>query len=180
MEPPVEVAAAVPTTGTLRIDSDVSGAQVFIDRRFIGVTPLTEADVAPGPHRINAVAPGYESLAESVDVAPGPRDLVFKFKEIRLDASIAVIHKHRMGSCKGQLVATPDGLRYETTDKDDAFSVPLGSFETFEVDYLAKILKVKMKKGKRFEFSDPDANADRLFVFHRDVDKVRQRLSQAP
>lgn len=85
-----------------------------------------------------------------------------------------------MGSCKGQLVASPGGLRFDTTDKDDAFFVPLGNFETFEIDYLAKILKLKMKKGKRYEFADPDANADRLFVFHRDVDKVRQRLSQLP
>lgn len=177
---PVEVAAAAPTLGTLRIDSDVPGAQVFIDRRFVGGTPWTETDVAPGAHRINVVAAGYESLAESVEVAPGPRDLVFKFKEIRLDATLAVVHKHRLGSCKGQLVATPDGLRYETSDKDDTFSLPLVSFETFEMDYLAKVLKVKGKKGKRYEFTDPESNTDRLFVFHRDVEKVRQRLSQTP
>jgi hypothetical protein len=47
------------------------------------------------------------------------------------------------------------------------------------VDYLAKELRVKLKKGKRYEFTDPDANADRLFVFQRDVDKVRQRLKDA-
>ena len=110
---------------------------------------------------------------------PGPPDLHFNFKEIRLDASIAVVHKHRMGSCKGRLIATPQGMRYETTDKDDGFSAPLGDFEIFDVDYLAKELRVKLKKGKRYEFTDPDANADRLFVFQRDVDKVRQRLKDA-
>jgi hypothetical protein len=177
-EAPVEAAAPAPATGTLHIDSDIPGAQVFIDRRFVGVTPLTETDVAPGPHRINVAAAGHESLAEDVEVSPGPRDLLFKFKEIRLAAAIAVVHKHRLGSCKGQLVASPGGLRYDTIDKDDAFSVPLDNFETFEVDYLGKVLKMKVKKGKRYEFADPDANADRLFVFHRDVDKVRQRLSQ--
>jgi hypothetical protein len=172
-------AAAESTTGTLHIDSDVTGAQVFIDRRFIGVVPVTESDVPAGNHRINVVATGSESLAENVDVAPGPRGLHFNFKEIRLDASIAVVHKHRMGSCNGRLIATPQGLRYETTDKDDAFSAPLGDFEIFDVDYLAKELRVKLKKGKRYEFTDPDANADRLFVFQRDVDKVRQRLKDA-
>jgi hypothetical protein len=177
---PVEVAAAAPALGTLHIDSDVPGAQVFIDRRFVGVTPWTETDVAPGAHRVNLVAAGYESLAENVEVVPGPRDLMFKFKEIRLDATLAVVHKHRMGSCRGQLVATPDGLRYETTDKDDTFSIPLANFETFEVDYLAKVLKVRVKRGKRYEFTDPESNADRLFVFHRDVEKVRQRLSVTP
>lgn len=183
--PATEAAAAEPAaapaaaTGTLHIDSDVAGAQVFIDRRFIGVVPVTESDVSAGNHRINVVATGYESLAENVDVAPGRRDLHFNFKEIRLDASIAVVHKHRMGSCKGRLIATPQGLRYDTTDTDDAFSAPLGDFEIFDVDYLAKELRVKLKKGKRYEFTDPDANADRLFVFQRDVDKVRQRLKDA-
>ena len=83
-----------------------------------------------------------------------------------------------MGSCRGQLVATPQGIRYNTTDKDDAFSVPLPSLETFEVDYLAKNLKVKLLKGKRYDFTDPDGNADRLFVFHRDVEKARDRLKK--
>jgi PEGA domain len=171
-----EAAAAV---GTLHIDSDIAGAQVFIDRNYIGVTPLTAPDVSVGAHRLNIVAPGYESIAESVDVEPGPRDLRFNFKEVRLDAAVDVVHKHRIGSCKGRLVATPQGLRYETDDKNDRFSSALGDLEVFEVDYLAKVLRVKLVKGKRYEFTDPGAsNADRLFVFHRDVDKVRQRLKQ--
>lgn len=174
-EPVPEVSAA-PTVGTLFIDSDVQGAQVFIDRNYIGVTPVTANDVAPGSHRLNIVATGYESLAENVDVAPGPRNLQFNFKEIRLDASLDVIHKHRMGSCKGRLVATPQGIRYDTTDKDDAFSIALTDVEQLEVDYLAKVLRVKSKKGKRYEFTDPEGNADRLFVFHRDVDKVRHQV----
>ena len=184
--PATETAAAEPAaapaaaTGTLHIDSDVTGAQVFIDRRFIGVVPVTESDVAPGNHRINVGRDRTTRVSPRTSTSPpGPRDLHFNFKEIRLDASIAVVHKHRMGSCKGRLIATPQGLRYETTDKDDAFSAPLGDFEIFDVDYLAKELRVKLKKGKRYEFTDPDANADRLFVFQRDVDKVRQRLKDA-
>ena len=48
------------------------------------------------------------------------------------------------------------------------------------IEHTAKVMgKVKGRKGKRFEFSDPTAaNGDRLFVFHRDVDTVRQRLKQ--
>ena len=165
-------------TGTLRIDSDVPGAQVFVDRVFVGAAPVTAPNITPGSHRVNVSAPGYDGVAETVDVAAGPRDLLIKLKEVRLDASIAVVHKHRMGSCRGQLVATPQGIRYNTTDKDDAFSASLPSLETFEVDYLAKNLKVKLLKGKRYDFTDPDGNADRLFVFHRDVEKARDRLKK--
>lgn len=167
---------AAPVAGVLHINSDVAGAQVFIDRNYIGVTPVTAPDVAPGNHRFNIVAPGYESIAENVDIAAGPRDLQFNFKEVKLDAAIDVVHRHRMGSCKGRLVATPQGIRYETTDKDDAFSAALTNLELLEIDYLAKELRVKAAKGKRFAFTDPEGNADRLFVFHRDVDKVRKRL----
>ena len=48
----------------------------------------------------------------------------------------------------------------------------------FQVDYLSKNLRVQPRKGKRYDFTDPDGNADRLFVFHRDVDRARERLKK--
>ncbi len=89
-----------------------------------------------------------------------------------------MIHKHRIGSCKGRLIATPEGLRYETTDKDDAFRAALLDLETFQVDYLQKNLRVQPRKGKRYDFTDPEGNADRLFVFHSDVERARGRLKE--
>ena len=177
------VAAARPTPearpelGILRIDSDIAGARVFIDREYIGVTPLTASSVTPGTHRLNVSADGYDGMAETIEVAPGPREIVFKLREVRLAAKLDVVHKHRLGSCKGQLVATPQGMGYETTDKGDAFNAPLSDLETFEVDYLEKNLRLKVK-GKQFNFTDPEGNADRLFVFHRDVEKARERLKK--
>jgi hypothetical protein len=161
---------------TLRIDSDVAGAQVFVDRQFIGAAPVSTTDVKPGTHQINVSAPGYEQYAQSIDLTPGSRDVMVRFKEVKLDAKADVVHKHGIGSCRGTLVATPQGLRYDTTNKGDAFTVPLTSLETFEVDYLEKNLKVKIKGGKQYNFTDPMGNADSLFVFQRDVDKARQRL----
>jgi PEGA domain len=161
---------------TLRIDSDVAGAQVFIDRQFIGAAPVTTRDVKPGTHQINVSATGYDQYAQSIDLTPGSRDVMVRFKEVRLDAKADVVHKHGIGSCRGTLVATPQGLRYDTTNKGDAFTVTLTNLETFEVDYLEKNLKVKIKGGKQYNFTDPMGNADSLFVFQRDVDKARQRL----
>jgi hypothetical protein len=176
--PAPEPVEAAPEAGVLRIDSDVPGAQVFIDRVFIGATPVTVPNVKPGTHRLNVSAQGYDGVAETLDVVPGPRDILIKLKDVRLDAKIAVVHKHRIGSCRGQLIATPQGLRYETADKEDGFSAQLREIETFQVDYLEKNLKLKLQKGKRYEFTDPDGNADRLFVFHRDVEKARDRLKK--
>ena len=152
-------------------------AQVFIDRQFVGTTPLTAENVKPGTHQVNVTAEGFDGIAQTIDVEPGPRDLEFRFREVRLDATLAVVHKHRMGSCQGRLVATADGIRYETADKDDAFTASLNDLEAFQVDYQDKNLRIKLRKGKQFDFTDPDGNADRLFVFHRDVEKARQRLA---
>ena len=46
------------------------------------------------------------------------------------------------------------------------------------MDYQDKNLRVKVRKGKQYNFTDPDGNSDRLFVFHRDVDAARQRLAR--
>jgi hypothetical protein len=169
---PVE---AAPTTGSLHIVADVPEASVFIDRKFIGTAPVTATDIAPGPHRLNVSVAGYDAISQDIDVTPGPREIAIAFKEVRLSASVAVTHKHAMGSCAGTLRASPQGVTYETSNKGDAFTVALADIEIFEVDYLAKNLKLKIRKGKTYNFTDPDGNADRLFVFHRDVNKVRVR-----
>ncbi|HYS26179.1 MAG TPA: PEGA domain-containing protein [Vicinamibacterales bacterium] len=165
-----------PDLVTLRVESDVPGAQVFVDRQFVGAAPVTTTDVKPGTHQINVSAPGYDQYAQSIDITPGPRDLMIRFKDVKLDAKAEVIHKHGVGSCRGTLVATAQGLRYDTTNKGDAFTVPLTNLDVFQVDYLDKNLKVRIKGGKQYNFTDPMGNADNLFVFQRDVDKARQRL----
>ena len=167
----------VPDSGTLRIETDVPNAQVFLDRQFIGTAPVTAANVKPGTHQLNVSAEGFEGIARSIEVEAGAKDLMIRFREVKLDARIAVTHKHRIGSCKGELVATTQGLQYTTDDKDDRFSVAFTDLEQFQVDYTEKNLKVKVRRGKQYNFTDPDGNADRLFVFHRDVDKARQRLA---
>jgi hypothetical protein len=173
-EPPA--AEVAPETGTLNISSDVPGAQVFIDREYVGTTPVTAQHVKPGTRRLNVSVEGYDGIADTIEVEPGTRDITLRFREVRLDASVPVVHKHGIGSCKGQLIATPKGLRYETAHKDDAFTVGLLDLETFQIDYLEKNVKVKPRKGKQYNFTDPEGNADRLFVFHRDVEKARDRL----
>jgi hypothetical protein len=174
---PVPVAAA-PSGGTLHIVSDVPGAQVFLDRQFIGATPVTANDVQPGSHQLNVSAQGYDNHVQTIEVSPGSRDIVINFRVVRLNASIEVVHKHLMGSCRGRLIATPKGLRYETTDDDDAFGATLLDLETFHVDYPNKNLRLQARKGKRYDFSDPEGNADRLLIFHRDVERARERLKR--
>jgi hypothetical protein len=174
--PPV----AAPTTGTIRIDSDVPGAEVFVDRVYLGPTPATAEKVAPGSHQFKVTAPGFESVTETIDVTPGPRDVTISLKTIRLNASLSVTHKHRFGSCKGTLTATADGIRYTTDNADDGFATPLSGIKTIDVDYLAKTLKLALSSGKSYTFTTDDGNADRLVVFQRDVQKARDKGGSRP
>jgi hypothetical protein len=171
------VAPVAPTGPTLLVDSDVPGASVFVDRRYLGTTPLKTTDVTPGTHQVNVSAEGHEGVARSVDIAEtGETSVLLRFKEVTLNASVPVVHKHAMGSCEGRLAADLGGLRYVTTNKGDAFTIPFGELEVFEIDYLQKLLKVKRRGGKTWNFTDRTANADALFVFHRDVTKARTKL----
>jgi len=158
----------------LSVTADVTGAQVFLDRKFVGEAPVVIRDVEPGPHRLNVSAEGYEGYAEDIQVAPGANEISVLFKEVRLDESLAVKHKHGMGSCQGRLLATTAGLRYETDHDKDGFTVPFSSLEPLEVDYLKKNLRVKVRGGRKYNFTAEDA--DDLLVFQRAVEAARERL----
>ena len=170
-------AAAAPTLASLQLDTDVPGASVFIDRQFVGNTPLSLDRLEPGTKRVQITATGFDSVQKTIDLAPGPNEITIRVKEVSLNAKTGVVHKHGMGSCEGQLIATLDGLRYESSNKGDAFSLPYAQVETFVVDYLQKNLRVKQKGGKTWNFTDKNDNADALFVFHRDVEAARKKLA---
>ena len=175
---PKAVATPKPDTATsLRLESDVPGASVFIDRQFVGNTPLTLDNIEPGTKRVQLTATGFDSIQRTIEVKPGPNSITLRIKEVSLSARATVVHKHRFGSCEGTLRATLDGLQYVTTNKEDAFLLPYAQLETFNVDYLDKNLRVKQRGGKTWNFTDRNENADALFVFHRDVDAARKKLA---
>ncbi len=175
---PEPVAEAPPTLATLTLESDVPGASVFIDRQFVGTTPLTLEKLAPGSKRLQLTATGFDSVQKTVDLVAGPNAITVRIKEVSLNATVPVVHKHGIGSCNGTLSATVDGLRYETSNKGDAFTLTYAQAEQFAVDYLQKNLRVKQRGGKTWNFTDKNDNADALFVFHREVEAARKKLAE--
>ena len=158
----------------LRIESDVPGANVFLDRKFLGTTPVETRDVMPGSHRLNVSVDGYEMYGETIEVAKGSQQVMVRFKEVRLDEKLAVVHKHGMGSCRGTLLASTAGLRYDTSDAGDAFQSGFGALEPLQVDYLKKNLRVKLRGGKTYNFTAD--SADQLLTFQKAVEAARKRL----
>jgi hypothetical protein len=171
--PPAE---AAPATATLHVDSDVPGATVFIDRVSVGATPMSIPNLQPGSHQLNVAAPGYEAHGETIDLVPGDRTITVSFKEIRLDAKVDAVHRHGMGSCKGQITATPQGLRYVAADGKDSFAVTFADVAAFDIDYLGKNLRLRTRQGRTYNFTTDEPTADGLMRFHAAVDKVRTRL----
>jgi hypothetical protein len=170
-------APADATLASLTLESDVPGASVFIDRQFVGNTPLKLDKLEPGSKRIQLTATGFDSVQKTIELNPGANNISVRIKEVSLNAKANVVHKHGMGSCEGTLTATLDGLQYSTSNKGDAFNLRYVELETFAVDYLDKNLRVKQKGGKTWNFTDKNNNADALFVFHRDVEAARKKLA---
>jgi len=61
---------------TLEVRSDPSGAQVYLDGRYLGLTPLVSS-VAPGRHQVEVRKEGYEPYKVSVRLNPGERVRVY-------------------------------------------------------------------------------------------------------
>lgn len=175
--PAAELPPPPPPALVLRVTSDVDGAEVFIDRRYAGTTPFESYDIEPGRRRINVSAPGYEGHAEDVEITGDLTTVAVRFREVRLDQRIPVVHKHRFGDCEGHLAATPAGIAYQTAG-DDAFEVAFDALEEFAVDYLEHNLRLKVRGGRTYNFTDHGQNADALFTFHREVERARERLAR--
>ena len=168
----------LPEPVRLRITSDVEDADVFIDRQYVGKTPFESSDVARGPHRVNVSAPGHDGFSQDVDIGDAVTHLNVAFTIVRLDERVAVVHKHRFGDCAGDLVANLDGIQYQTNGKD-AFSVAFDALDEFSVDYLEHNLRIEIRRDRTYNFTDTEANADKLFVFHREVEQAYKRLVAA-
>ncbi len=163
-----------PLAPTLRVDADVPGANVFLDPKFLGTTPVETSDVAPGTHRLNVSADGYDMYADTIELSSSPREVMVRFKEVQLDERVDVVHKHGIGSCRGRLLATTAGLRYEADKRSDSFAVGYGELQPLEVDYLSRNLRVKERGGKTWNFTADSADA--LLSFQQAVEKARKRL----
>jgi hypothetical protein len=169
-------ASGEPAAG-LTVEADVPEADVFVDREYKGKAPLVLTDVAPGPHRINVSAEGQDGYAETVEVTGGSQTLSVRLRQVRLAASLEVVHKHAIGSCRGRLSATPAGLRYAAAKGDDGFDVPLSSVERLDADYLKNQLTVKLRGGRTYNFTEAGGHADALVGFQQSVARAQSRLA---
>src|SRR5262245_9407133 len=75
---PAPAAPAAPTHASLKLESDVPGASVFIDRQFVGNTPLSLDKLEPGSKRIQLTATGFDSVQKTIELTPGPNEVTIR------------------------------------------------------------------------------------------------------
>ena len=162
--------------GSITVESDVAGANVFLNRNFKGNTPVTITDLQPGEYNLTVSVEGHDVVSRKVAVGRRAVPVRVEFGDLvaTLDLRVAVVHKHRFGSCEGTLVATPEGFDYRT-DHKDAFQLSFKETERFELDYLENNLRLKVRGGRTYNFESPSEDVDSLFVFHRDVTAFREQ-----
>ena len=74
--PPPALSTVSAETGTVMVNSRPGGADVYVDGRLVGATPLTLDDVRPGSHAVRLVRAGYREWTTTVDVTAGQEVLV--------------------------------------------------------------------------------------------------------
>lgn len=117
--------------GTLRVKSNVSGAEVFLDGTSVGTTPLT-VTTTEGVHRLVVVKQGFERHEQDVTVPAGATAKVFvMMKAVRgalpsLPARFYAIHQHSAGTaCSGVLEVSAEAIDYRSHDGHDVFHIPI-------------------------------------------------------
>ena len=68
---PAPDSAVVPGTGTLSVNTEPAGAQVFIDDVLRGTTPATVPDLSPGSHTLRLEEEGYTSMTIPIQITGG-------------------------------------------------------------------------------------------------------------
>ena len=76
-------------TGSLRFESSPSGAEVFVDGRFLGTTPVGSREFDPGRYEVTFERSGYRTERRTVQVSVGSSDTV-RANLAPLTGSIAV------------------------------------------------------------------------------------------
>lgn len=61
----------IPGTGTLQISSTPSGAAVYVDNAYMGVTPVTLSSISAGSHVVSLQLTGYANWGVTAQVAAG-------------------------------------------------------------------------------------------------------------
>lgn len=115
------------TTGTLRIQGNVEGANVVLDGRALGRTPIADSvTLEPGPHRVQVTHAGRMPFEAVVNIEAGVQTMAF--------ADLAPLTEYR--TTRGTPIFTwiVGGLGLAAFGTAIAFGAVAGGYDTTTVD----------------------------------------------
>ncbi|OPX68001.1 MAG: PEGA domain protein [Methanoregulaceae archaeon PtaB.Bin056] len=87
------------TTGSLRVTSSPSGAEVYVDEIYRGYTPLTVGSLSAGRHSVRLHLSGYQDYTQNVDISTGSQSSV--------SVSLTPVYQPTTGDIL--VISVPDG-----------------------------------------------------------------------
>lgn len=129
-------AAQTQSTGGLRIKTDTTDVQVWLDGEEVGRTPLTLRTLTPGKHRMTLMKSGYEDHAQEIEILAGQTNSIFvvmkplNLKLPDLPVEFKAIHQHRTGTCVGTLTVSREALDYKASNDGDQFHIPISGIKS--------------------------------------------------
>jgi hypothetical protein len=75
-QPALPAARADRRTGRLIVESRPAGAQVFLDGRLVGITPLSLDEVPVGDHAVHLDRDGYQRWSSAIRIVASERNRV--------------------------------------------------------------------------------------------------------
>ena len=99
---------------SLRVSSDPAGAEVTLDGRTAGTTPLVVPDLAPGPHDVAVTAPGYKTGRSQPTLAAGQQTALALDLEVRVGFLAVEAPPGSLISVDGVTRVGRSGARYRT------------------------------------------------------------------
>lgn len=127
-----------PIPSTRRVETIPSGARIYVNDEFKGVSPIDLRDLAPGSYRLRTDFAGYDPAARTIQVAPGTEGT----EEFRLNANVGTL----------SLCTAPAGVTVCVDGKD------MGRTKSAKADsdVLSETFSLELSSGSHeVEFSRP-------------------------
>jgi len=111
----------VPTTGTLRFESNPDGADVFVNGRFEGTTPIVAREFQPGTYDVSFERSGYTPERRTVTVRRGESQTVSvrlspRLGALRVNANVGGAQVFLDGRAVGQIRSGSGVLEVESLE----------------------------------------------------------------
>lgn len=132
-------------TSSLAIDTEPSGALIYIDNDEKGVSPLVMEDVPTGSHELSVFMPGFSRRSKKISLSPGYK--LHGYVKLALDPS----QKTQYTIEEPATLATSAASLVEPANTVRILDTPTGWLRVRDEPTLAGSESARVNPGQRFE-----------------------------